>query len=292
MAGDWIQMRVSIASDPKVTAMADFLAEQRAFMDWLSDPVRRHCDVTAYEHVTRDVTVRVTVSGLLLVWGAANECGKVDGEDLVLHFATLETLDQLAGVPCFGEAMAFVEWVEPGENGGGKPLIRFPKFMERNVPAEERARSANALRQQRYRDRKRNVTDDVTRDVTVTHKEEKRTKKSPVVPLNLPAGVTDADWQSFRDHRAANRKRLTPRAEQLACAKLHALAAKGFDPKKLLEHAIEAGWATFYEREECRTAPAARMVELGNCPCGAPATLKVGGKPRCAAHVRGLEVAA
>ena len=181
MAGDWIQMRVSIARDPKVTAMADFLAGERDFMNWLSDPVRRRCDSSAYEHVTRDVTVRVTVSGLLLVWGAANECGKVDGEDLVLHFATLSSLDEIAGIPCFGEAMEFVEWVTEETTGGGKPSIRFPKFMDRNVPSESRKRSSNAERQRRYRDRQRNATSNVTRDVTVTPKEEKRIS-TPIVP--------------------------------------------------------------------------------------------------------------
>lgn len=40
---------------------------------------------------------------------------------------------------------------------------------------------------------------------------------------------------------------------------------------------------------EAPASQGARVVDLGNCPCGAPATLKVGGRPRCAAHVRGYE---
>ncbi len=34
------------------------------------------------------------------------------------------------------------------------------------------------------------------------------------------------------------------------------------------------------------------QTDVGTCPCGAKATVKVGGKPRCGAHVRGLEEAA
>ena len=75
MAGDWIKMRVWIARDPKVIQMADWIAEQREFMDWLTDPVRHSCNVTAYEHVTRNVTTALCVTGLLVTWGTARERG-------------------------------------------------------------------------------------------------------------------------------------------------------------------------------------------------------------------------
>ncbi len=44
-------------------------------------------------------------------------------------------------------------------------------------------------------------------------------------------------------------------------------------------------------RAPAASQPQAPML-VGTCACGAPATVKVGGKPRCQAHVRGLEVAA
>lgn len=194
---------------------------------------------------------------------------------------TKTAIDRVAGVTGFADALHSVGWLQD-RNG----VLSVPNF-DRHNGKSAKGRALAKDRQVTKRSRPQ-------RDRSVT-REEKRRGSTPVVPLNLPAGVTDADWQAFRDHRSANRKRLTPRAEELACAKLHALAAKGFDPKRLLEHAIEAGWATFYEREECRAdgaQPQAKTVDIGACACGALATLKVGGKPRCAAHARGLEVAA
>lgn len=40
------------------------------------------------------------------------------------------------------------------------------------------------------------------------------------------------------------------------------------------------------------SSPSPHITQLGKCPCGAEATVKVGGKPRCGAHIRGYEVAA
>lgn len=184
MAGDWIKMRVWLASDPQTLGMADFLSVQRSFMDWLTDPVRRTCDESCYEHVTRNVTARVTVSGLLLVWGVANDRGKPDGDDLILCPCSLDHLDDIAGIPCFGDAMADVGWAVQEERTDGALAVRFPKFLQNNVPAEDRSRKNNAERQRRLRERrasgsvtdndKGNATSNATSNVTVTHREEKR----------------------------------------------------------------------------------------------------------------------
>lgn len=176
MAGDWIKMRVSLSKDPAVIAMADYLAEQRPFMDWLTDPVRQSCSKSAYEHVTRNVTVAVTVNALLIFWGVANEVGKPDGDDLVMRHATLDGIDEACGVPCFGEAMQFVEWATQ-ESTSGKSYVRLPKFLINNVPVGDRSRKGNAERQKRFREKHaslNNADSNVTGNVTVTPREEKR----------------------------------------------------------------------------------------------------------------------
>lgn len=176
MAGDWIKMRVSLAKDPRVIAMADYLAECRCFIDWLCDPVRASCKESAYEHVTRNVTVAVTVSALLQVWGIANEAGKPENDDLLLCHMRINYLDEVCGVPGFGEAMESVEWAIE-ESDDGKPRVRFPKFLINNTPAEDRAKKSNAERQRRFRERNNATGNDesnVTDNVTVTHREEKR----------------------------------------------------------------------------------------------------------------------
>jgi len=201
MAGDWIKMRVWLARDPQVISMADFLAGERSFMNWLTDPVRRVCDSNAYEHVTRNVTVSVTVVGLLQVWGVANDRGGVDGDDLILSHASLTTLDEVAGVPCFGAAMEHVGWAT--EDGGS---VRFPRFLRNNIPAEDRSRKTAAERQRRYRERNVTVTPRVTlRDnVTVTDRveesreEKKEEKKDPPTPHSggsspLATPIPDSD---------------------------------------------------------------------------------------------------
>lgn len=189
MSAEWIKMRVWLAKDPKVVAMSDFLATQREFMDWVTDPVRRHCEDSVYEHVTRNVTVSVTVAALLQVWGVANESGKVENDDLLLPHATVDGLDEICGIPCFGAAMAHVDWAIEDQSIPGKAAVRFPKFLTHNVPVEDRARNSNAERQRRFREAKRNEKRDVTRNgsrnvtsnVTVTHREDKK-RTTPHTP--------------------------------------------------------------------------------------------------------------
>lgn len=177
MAGEWIKMRVSIIKDSKVIMMTDFLSEQRAFMDWLTDPVHRTCKESCYEHVTPSVTRAVTVSGLLQVWGLANERGKPDGADIILEYTRLITLDEIAGIPMFGAAMSLVGWAveESGEYEEWVSSVRFPGFMTMNTPVDERKKASNAERQKNYRERKkdngsngalRNATDNARNAVT------------------------------------------------------------------------------------------------------------------------------
>lgn len=158
MAGDWIKMRVWLSRDPKVIAMAQHLAFDRAFMDWLTTPTRQKCDESALEHVTLNVVTRCVTCALLQVWGVANERGKVVGSDLVLHYASKLTVDEIAELPSFGDAMESVGWLKVS---GKNESITFPDFMTYNVPAEDRARQLATERQRKFRR-------DKSRDSSVT----------------------------------------------------------------------------------------------------------------------------
>jgi hypothetical protein len=217
------------------------------------------------------------IGALYAVWSLADE----HTEDGVLTGYTLAALDESVGFAGFSNELKAVSWLHESAQG-----IVLPRFDEHN------GRSAKRRAQEAQRKRDGRKTSASNADTLRTRERERVRSKSPVSPLNLPAGITEPDWQAFRDHRAASRKRLTPRAEELALAKLHALTANGYDAKKLLEHAIEAGWMTFYEREECRASGGAARATAGPCACGEVGTAKVGGTWRCVAHVRGFEVAA
>jgi hypothetical protein len=200
MAGDWIKMRVGLERDPRVIAMADFLAEQRAFMSWLTDPVRQSCNESAYEHVTRYVTVRVTVASLLVTWGAANEIGERLGDDLLLRHATLDRLDEMSGIPCFGLALEHVQWAEESETEDGHDCVIFRKFIKNNVIAEDRAAASAAERMRRFRAKKGGKEScDVAQPlrngvrngyVTVTDREEKN-REDINTPSSPPRGTDE-----------------------------------------------------------------------------------------------------
>lgn len=171
MAG-WIKMRVSLARDPRVIAMAEWLMEQPSFcraMNIVPDPVTRD--------VTRNVTVALCVTGLLVTWGTAREQGHREGDDLVMDHCRLSTISALVGYPDFGHAMAHIGWAVERDSF----FTIFPKFFREQESPEERHRSKGAERQARFRQKSRDdgdVTRDVTRNVTsnvtVTPREEKR----------------------------------------------------------------------------------------------------------------------
>lgn len=188
-------MRVWLCRDPKVIRMADWLADQRGFMNWLSDPVQRTCRETAYEHVSRNVTVALCVTGLLVTWGSAREQGDREDDDLVLTHCDLETISAVADIPLFGQAMESVGWAEERDDGS----VVFPKFFKEHESPEDKHRRQNADRQARHRakqSRENNATDNVTNNVTVTHREEKRREVKPlrVVDDTGPFGLFWATW--------------------------------------------------------------------------------------------------
>lgn len=170
MAGDWIKYRASLSTHPKVWKMADVLGSS-------IDIGRRLSTVhngTLDDIVTRDVTRDVTLAALLRVWCATNE----HTDDGVWHMATLDTLDNAAGIAGFGAAMAAVEWaIYDAQNN----TVTLPNFTEYNAPAKHGARSTGAQRQARYRAKLKlngDASPGVTGDVTGDGREEKRREKS------------------------------------------------------------------------------------------------------------------
>ncbi len=188
MAGDWIKMRVSLPRDPKVIAMADWLAGQREFMDWLTDPVRCSCKNSAYDHVTRNVTVALCVTALLVTWGMARERGDRDDDDLVLECCDLETISAVAGIPFFGQAMGFVKWAKEEPN----QILRLSGFFKDHESPDEKFKRQNAQRQARFRENKaRNES-----NVTITHREEKSSTPSRTRKTRAPAAKSNGEPKS------------------------------------------------------------------------------------------------
>lgn len=205
MAGDWIKMRPSLLTNPKVNGIARILET--------SPEVGRALGVNfngaMNAIVTRNVMRNVTVSLLLTVWGAANEHTR----DGVFVNADLSDIDDIVGVPGFGSAMVSVGWAVFNAVEGS---VTLPNFNEYNACGEVR-RSNNAERQQRYRDkvkaekeaRLRNVTDNVTHnDREEKNREEKKDRKDPPTPerdgknfdfnsLKLPEWLQAEIWRQW-----------------------------------------------------------------------------------------------
>lgn len=170
MACDWIKMRTDLYRDPKVCLIADALMDQDSELSrYVSQ--NKQSDMT----VTRNVMRNVTVGALVTVWGVLRHRGTPSGADLLLKSCTLSIIDDIADLPGFGDAMSSVGWANQTAQGVVLPGF----FGELNVDPSEAFKSKNADRQRRFRERNSNVTGNVTRNVTITHREEEsRVEKS------------------------------------------------------------------------------------------------------------------
>lgn len=173
MAGEWIKMRTGLRKHPKAVAMARYLSGQPDFVNLCFG--NRH--VTSHETVTHNVTfevvTRVTVCALLEVWGAINSVLK---EEECISFMALSDIDDIAGIPCFGKAMAYVGWVVESA-GEGLPGLEFPNFTEFNTPdSKRRVAKSDAQRAKEYRERKKQQT--TPENVTDRHASSRGEEKS------------------------------------------------------------------------------------------------------------------
>lgn len=188
MAGDWIKMRTNIRRHPKVIAMSRYLASQNSFVLCLGASRSVTSSVTRHDSVTLDVIARVTVCGLLELWGSVNDVVKADS---VIPYMCVSDIDDITGLPCFGAAMRAVGWVVEHDDDGAQGLV-FPNFGEFNTPdaARKKAKSA-AERAREYRERKRaedevEARHETSRNVTESHEmsrgEEKRREEKNIKP--------------------------------------------------------------------------------------------------------------
>lgn len=228
MAGEWIKMRTSLMTSPKVNGIARHLEMSKEACRALSTGYNG----TLSEIVTRNVTRCVTVSSLLVIWGAANEHTK----DGIFHNADLSDIDDMVGIPDFGSAMESVGWAIYDEE---MDAVILPNFCEYNTVGEKR-KNNSAERQRRYRERKKalqgDVTHDVTHDVTGNDREEKRRedlkdinppnpprgrepKKSYPYPDQLNAQAWD-EWKAYRRENRFNAYQPTERSEGAAITNL------------------------------------------------------------------------
>jgi hypothetical protein len=220
----WIRVNATLTADPKVLAMGDHLLRQPSFLCWALPGL----DGVTPRNVTRNVTAGVTLTALLRVWGLANEVGKPDGEDLLLSHCTIATLDEIGGVPFFGEAMASVGWAIEERDGSGHPCVRLPKFLRNNTPAESRQREANRERQRRFRERRRegapenghdkeekpapkrnvtvtlhrNVREEESREESLSCSEASKDASRAEALLVFPVAGKEKEWPLSREHLA------------------------------------------------------------------------------------------
>jgi hypothetical protein len=206
MAGDWIKVRVWISKDPKVIAIADYLAYHRDFLRWLCAAGGLTVRECAYEVISRDITVMITVTSLVITWGITRERGKRVDDSLIIPNAGLDTVDALCGVPGFGEAMASVGWISEGESENGMPQLVFPNFLRHNAPYGSRAERHRDA-QRAYRERKRSCKGgDITSDHGDDHgdraviaEEKRREEKSREKKTSARAvdDVFDKFWSKY-----------------------------------------------------------------------------------------------
>jgi hypothetical protein len=186
MAGDWIKMRTGLRRHPKVIAMSRNLAADREFINWWADPTRHSVKENVTELVTFENLTRVTVCGLLEVWGAVNAADKGDGH---VPYMEVIDIDDIAGIPGFGEAMLLVGWLRLPEEDGLQGVV-FPNFCEFNTPDSKRKQAkSDAERAREYRQRKK-AKEEAEAERHERHetshreekrREEKRNKEKPLV---------------------------------------------------------------------------------------------------------------
>lgn len=124
--------------------------------------------------------------------------------------------------------------------------------------------------------------------------QEPRTKNQENQGAFAPPDWVPADaWTAWLEVRRKKRVPNTDEALRLSVLDLERFRDAGHDPRAVLEQSTKRGWQGLFElNAESRAAATPMQAVLGNCPCGEPATMKVGGKPRCQAHIRGLEAVA
>ena len=188
MAGDWLKWRVDLQTHPRFITLANdliynedrigllvYVCGEDALDIGVFPPSNKSVTERALRCVTEQALRDVTLSKLMVVWGAVNAHGKVRGNDATMEPMLASEIDHIAGVDGFGAAMEFAGWVREESNN----VLVFPNFLEFNEPACLRAKpKSNAERQAEFRARrkaeKEASNDPVTKVTKSNAREEKR----------------------------------------------------------------------------------------------------------------------
>jgi hypothetical protein len=168
MAGDWIKMRSSLPTCPKVAAMARSIG--------MADEFRS---------LSRQSMRLLIVGGLHAVWAAVNE----HTSDGVMSNSYPEDLDDIAGIEGFGKAMQAAGWLEADDAAS---TLTFPNFGQWNTPAKDTT-AAERMRKHREKERvtRNSVTVTAPLRVTVTPDKTRQDKREYIpaapVPTSEPA---------------------------------------------------------------------------------------------------------
>jgi len=192
MAGDWIKMRSSLPTCPKVAAMARAIGMAEEFRS-----------------LSRQSMRLLVVGGLHAVWAAVNE----HTSDGVMSKSYPEDLDDIAGIEGFGKAMQAAGWLEADEADAS---LTFPNFGQWNTPAKDTT-AAERMRKHREKERvaRNSVTVTAPLRVTVTPDKTRQDKREyipaapvptsePAKPSRSPAKPSvswsaDAGWEGITD---------------------------------------------------------------------------------------------
>ncbi len=177
MAGEWIKMRIDLASDPAVVR------------------IRRATGLDADS----------VVGKLHRLWGWA-DVHTADGSAAGLD---VDWVDETAGVPGFGAAMIAAGWLEADDAG-----IRFANFDKHNgQPAKVRALGKNRMKRVRcavsatdasLEEEKRREEEELpAAPVATSEPPKRRTRSRPDAAISWTAdagwqGITEADRQEWR----------------------------------------------------------------------------------------------
>jgi len=98
----------------------------------------------------------------------------------MLACCDLEDLDEISGVPGFGDAMAAVGWAIADADA---KCVSLPNFSEHNTPAKDRTA---AERQRRYRQNRNGAVTALRNGVTVTQRREEKRREEYIQAAPVP----------------------------------------------------------------------------------------------------------
>lgn len=154
---NWIKMRSSLLTHPKVISMVNYLSSDESFLRFVCDDLAiSTCsenlsygyNIRVTDLVTRSALRYVTVSGLLALWSSA----RMFSEGGILAGIRIEDLDEMAGIPGFGKAIEKAGWASYDDE---RKCVVLKDFTEWNDQDFKETPKSNAERQKAFRDRKK-----------------------------------------------------------------------------------------------------------------------------------------